>query len=83
MEQEQMAMLQKIGEARFTCVELGLYLDTHPEDAAAMADYTCYSDKLTGLISAYEESYGPLLNFGQCNMEAGSWVHSPWPWENV
>lgn len=83
MDQEQMAMLNKICEARFTCVELGLYLDTHPEDVAAREDYNCYSDKLTQLLSAYEDAYGPLLNFGQCRFDAGNWVNAPWPWENM
>ncbi len=49
MDQDRLALLKKIGEARFTCVELNLYLDTHPDDAAARADFNSYSDKLQAL----------------------------------
>ena len=75
------ALLEKIGEARFACVELRLYLDTHPDDAMAKADYLSYSIKLQQLIERYEQQYGPLMNFGQSPTEAGSWVFQKWPWE--
>ena len=50
MDQDRLALLKRIGEARFTCVELNLYLDTHPDDAAARADFNTYSDKLQALL---------------------------------
>lgn len=83
MDQDRLALLKKIGEARFTCVELNLYLDTHPDDAMARADFNSYSEKLQALQDAYTSTYGPLMNFGQNTLEAGSWVRSPWPWETV
>ncbi len=83
MDQDRMALLKRIGEARFTCVELNLYLDTHPDDTAARADFNSYSEKLQALLDTYESAYGPLLNFGQHDLDAGGWVRSPWPWETV
>ena len=81
MEQNQCNLLQKIGEARFVCVDLRLYLDTHPDDEAAKSDYLCYSEKLNRLIDRYEQQYGPLMNFGQSPTCAGSWVFQKWPWD--
>ncbi len=81
MDAMERALLEKIGEARFACVELRLYLDTHPDDAMAKADYLSYSIKLQQLIERYEQQYGPLMNFGQSPTEAGSWVFQKWPWE--
>lgn len=81
MDAMERALLEKIGEARFACVELRLYLDTHPDDAMAKADYLAYSIKLQQLIERYEQQYGPLMNFGQSPTEAGSWVFQKWPWE--
>lgn len=75
------AMLQKIYEARFACVELQLYLDTHPDDEVAKADYLSYADKLNQLIARYEQVNGPLMNFGQSPTAAGSWVFGQWPWD--
>ena len=81
MDAMERALLEKIGEARFACVELRLYLDTHPDDAMAKADYLAYSMKLQQLIERYEQQYGPLMNFGESPTEAGSWVFQKWPWE--
>lgn len=74
-------LLKQIGCTQFVCVELNLYLDTHPNDEDALSDYLSYSEQLRGLIEQYEELYGPLLNFGHSPTEAGSWVCSKWPWE--
>lgn len=81
MDAMERALLDKIGEARFACVELRLYLDTHPDDATAKADYLAYSMKLQQLMERYEQQYGPLMNFGQSPTEAGSWALQKWPWE--
>ncbi len=76
------ALLTKIGEARFACVELQLYLDTHPEDLEAKNDFNSYAEALQHLCAEYTESYGPLENFGNSTHDAGSWVYQKWPWQN-
>lgn len=81
MEAMEQALLDRIMEARFVCVDLQLYLDTHPEDEAAKADYLCYAQKLQKLIHRYEEQFGPLMNFGQSPTDQGSWVFQKWPWD--
>lgn len=79
----QQALQQKIREARFVCIDLNIYLDTHPDDEAAKQDYQCYSEKLLQLIDCYEAQYGPLMNFGQSPTNVGSWVFQPWPWDTM
>ena len=76
------ALLNKIGEVRFACVELQLYLDTHPEDLEAKNDFNSYASALDRLTAEYTETYGPLQNFGNCTHAAGSWVYQKWPWQN-
>ena len=71
-------LLKTISEYQFVAVELNLYLDTHPGDAAARSDYLYYS---TQLIAAYEEQYGPLMNFGHSATATGCYVCSEWPWD--
>jgi len=39
MDKTQQMLLDKIQQARFACIELRIYLDTHPDDALAQADY--------------------------------------------
>lgn len=74
-------LLMQISQIQFVCIELNLYLDTHPDDDAAMRDYISYARQLKELISMYEMQYGPLLNFGHSDTETGSWVFSEWPWD--
>ena len=81
MEMTQCALLNQISEYQFVCVELNLYLDTHPTDEAARADYLCYGKMLQQLIEQYEREYGPLQNFGHSPTETGCYVCSEWPWE--
>ena len=71
----------RIDEVQFVCVELNLYLDTHPDDVKAMNDYISYSTELMNLMQMYETQYGPLMNFGHSDTDTGSWVFSKWPWE--
>ena len=80
-EMTQCELLRKISEYQFVAVELNLYLDTHPGDEAARADYLFYSTKLRELMRAYEEQFGPLMNFGHSPTDVGCYVCSEWPWE--
>ncbi len=81
MEMTQSALLSRISEIQFVCVELNLYLDTHPDDELARKDYLCYGRMLRDLIHRYEAEYGPLQNFGHSPTEVGCYVCSEWPWE--
>ena len=74
-------LLERISEIQFVCVELNLYIDTHPDDADALSDYASYSMMLKNLITTYEEQYGPLMGFGHSDARTGSWVCSCWPFE--
>lgn len=74
-------LLTRISEIQFVCVELNLYIDTHPDDADALSDYYHYSTMLKSLIESYEQQYGPLLGFGHSATHTGSWVCSEWPFE--
>ena len=60
-------LLKTISEYQFVAVELNLYLDTHPGDAAARSDYQYYSTR--------------LMNFGHSATATGCYVCSEWPWD--
>lgn len=81
MEATRSALLTRISEIQFVCVELNLYLDTHPDDEAARKDYLCYGKLLKELIRQYETEFGPLQNFGHSATDTGCYVCSEWPWE--
>ena len=52
-------LLQKLTEMDFMAVDLALYLDTHPEDAEAIAAYRQVLAAADTRRLNYEESYGP------------------------
>jgi spore coat protein JB len=75
-------MLNEIRATEFACLELRLFLDTHPDDARAMEDYDICACRLRQLMDDYSCKYGPLLGNGlQPAGECRTWVKSPWPWE--
>jgi len=68
----------------FTCLDLNLYLDTHPEDYRALSDFNQCAQQLAQAKKEYESLYGPLLNYGQSpSPNAWRWVEDPWPWETI
>lgn len=82
MSPEQTALLQEIQAVEFTCLDLNLYLDTHPGDERALADYNANAQQLAGLKADYTQRYGPLQHFGQETVGyPWSWICEPWPWE--
>lgn len=82
MHKERLKMLEKIQELEFACIDMNLYLDTHPGDAKAVMDYNNYTYQLMMLKKQYESMYGPLTNFGYAQSQCPwRWIDDPWPWE--
>ena len=74
-------MIHQIKCYQFAIIELGLYLDTHPEDEKALCLHRKYSRELKDLKDKYQKVYGPLtINF-PCNK--WRWIEEPWPWERA
>ena len=76
-------LMEQIAQCEFICIDINLYLDTHPDDENALADYNCYAEQLEALKAMYVEHYGPLANFGN-SVSYGSWkwTSNPWPFGN-
>lgn len=72
-------MIDEIKAIDFTIVELGLYLDTHPEDQRAICMHREYCKQAKDLKDKYQKMYGPLTIFYPCNK--WRWLEQPWPWE--
>ncbi len=65
----------------FVINELGLYLDTHADDAEAFALYQKYA-KLAGKArAAYLQQYGPVTQTDTACLDSYVWLNDPWPWE--
>lgn len=79
---QQAKMLKEIMSYGFTAIDLNLYLDTHPNDMKALAEYNCITHQLDILKRAYEQCYGPLAAYGSTPSQfPWMWIDEPWPWE--
>lgn len=67
----------------FVVHELGLYLDTHPEDEEAFALFQNYVKLLRQAKMTYVEKFGPLVQTDAAMGDTYTWVNAPWPWHNT
>lgn len=72
-------MLEQIKAYNFAVIELGLYLDTNPNDERALCLHNNYTKTLKELKDKYQKVYGPLSIYYPCNK--WRWLEEPWPWE--
>ena len=72
-------LMMKIKSYNFAVIELGLYLNTHPDDEKALCLHNAYTKKLKELKDKYQKVYGPLSIYYPCNK--WRWFEEPWPWE--
>ncbi|KAB2951980.1 spore coat protein CotJB [Heliorestis acidaminivorans] len=75
-------LLKRIMELDFVLLELNLFLDTHPDDQAALRDFAKVQEEVKRLKLAYEQKYGLLTIYGYCpERYPWNWIETPWPWE--
>ncbi|MDR0943452.1 MAG: spore coat protein CotJB [Ruminococcus sp.] len=61
--------------------DIKLFLDTHPEDATALAYYKNYKHLRDNAVHEYVEKWGPITANNSVNASKFSWINDPWPWE--
>ena len=84
MQNNKATLLKRLSAAGFAAHETVLFLDTHPNDAAALEAFNKYVEVYRKLYKEYLEIYGPLTAFdSKCNNGSFEWVEGPWPWENM
>lgn len=75
-------LLLEIQQVDFVIIELNLYLNTHPNDQAAIAQYNECVQRSMQLKKNFEALYGPLTSFGYSfSPTPWQWGKAPWPWQ--
>jgi spore coat protein JB len=74
-------MLRRIQAVSFVLVEINLYLNTHPNDRAALDYYHKYAALMDQLNYEYAHQYGPLSARDVVSSNRWTWIDQPWPWE--
>lgn len=65
----------------FVITELGLYLDTHQDDAEAFRLFQQYAQMAKEAKQSYESMHGPLTKLSAGQDAAYRWLDDPWPWD--
>ena len=76
-------LLNYINEVSFAAYDALLFLDTHPDDADALAYFRKYSRMRNAALKEYERLYGPLTldTASDSIRDSFVWNQQPWPWE--
>lgn len=69
---------RKLDETSFAIVEMRLFMDTHPGDAAAAAIRSKLENEYRVAWRNYVEVCGPLTIY---DCDAMLWTDNPWPWD--
>ena len=80
-EEQSDTMLHQLQALSFAIQELGLYLDTHADDAEAVELFRQYTELYETGMSPYQENCGPLFQKQAVRDGAYTWNNTPWPWE--
>jgi spore coat protein JB len=78
---EKQKLLRRLQAARFSLVEINLYLDSHPTCQEGLRYFREKRDELAKLTDEYEEKYGPLTAGASSATERWDWVTGAFPWE--
>jgi spore coat protein JB len=82
MDEQYYELLHEIQQIDFVILELNLYLNTHPNDQMAIAQYNECVQKSMHLKKNFEAIYGPLTSFGYSYSKVPwQWNKAPWPWQ--
>lgn len=72
--------LTELQALEFVLVELGLYLDTHPDDQDAFQLFQQYAALEKEGRARYEALHGPITQAAAADGKSYRWTCDPWPW---
>ena len=73
-------LLRQLTIIDFMATDLGLYMNTHPNDSEALKIYNEVIAKGKEARNLYEAHHGPLVSYRCHNAEGWPWKDNPWPW---
>ena len=75
-------LLKRLQICDFVLQEVGLFLDTHPQDQQALAYYQKHLTLRQQTHAQYVAAYGPITAQDYQGASRWQWVDAPWPWQN-
>lgn len=80
---EREQLLKSLSAYAFAAYDWNLYLDTHPNDADAIAMFRKMTDKANELRQEFVSKFGALSSDEASDSDCWSWISDPWPWDNI
>ena len=76
------ALLNQVTVLDFMATDLQLYLNTHPQDRAALKMYNDTLSRAQAARRQYEQHFGPLVGARSASSpNRWNWSDTPWPWQ--
>lgn len=77
------SLLNRINEVSFAVNDAALFLDTHPNDASAMAFFCENMNYRKEALAEYAKYFGPLTmdTANDSGSASWEWIEQPFPWE--
>ena len=72
--------LAELQALEFVVLELGIYLDTHKDDAEEFNLFKQFSAMEKAAKAAYESKFGPITKEAAAAGDSYQWLCDPWPW---
>lgn len=74
-------LMKQIQATDFALYDAQLFLDSHPDNAQALAFFHKTQEISKELRQKYTEMFGPLTADSVTNQTYWDWIKEPWPWE--
>ncbi|MDP4119893.1 MAG: spore coat protein CotJB [Bacillota bacterium] len=79
---EKQALLNIINSSGLAMYDAALFLDSHPDNQAAMNYFQQHKAVRDQATKEYSMKYGPLtVEQVESNSMHWTWVDNPWPWQ--
>ncbi len=78
---ERQRLMNTIRMHQFAMVDLGLYLNSHPNCQKGLACFRKHKAMRDEAVAAYQSKFGPLTFYDGGACDRWNWVDGPWPWE--
>lgn len=75
--------LNELQALEFVIQELGLYLDTHPNDQEAFTLFQKYVELEKTARKNFVAANGPLFQTDAAKNDTYNWLQDPWPWSRT
>lgn len=73
-------LMLEIQKYCFYLIDLGLYLDMHPNDREALKNFNETRNKYYRLINEYNKNYNPLMFIDSTSNDTYKWLEGNFPW---